>query len=72
MLDSRLPSPTDVFPYLWYWRNLGGGWGYPMVWQVLQRGLEPCTSWDNRGLKHSMENGTARRNPSGASLCTRG
>ena len=52
--------PSDVFQYLWYWRNLGGGWGYPWYGRCYNVGLEPCTSWDNRGLKHSMENGSAR------------
>ena len=63
--------PTDVFPYLWYWRNLGGGWGYPWYGRCYNVGLEPCTSWDNRGLKHSMENGTARRIPAGETVYAR-
>ena len=63
--------PTDVFPYLWYWRNLGGGWGYPWYGRCYNVGLEPCTSWDNRGLKHSMDNGTARRIPAGETVSAR-
>ena len=63
--------PTEVFPYLWYWRNLGGGWGYPWYGRCYNVGLEPCTSWDNRGLKHSMENGTARRIPAGETVSAR-
>ena len=23
--------PVEVFKYLWYWRNYGGGYGYPVV-----------------------------------------
>lgn len=63
--------PTDVFPYLWYWRNLGGGWGYPWYGRCYNVGLEPCTSWDNRGLAHSMDNGTARRLPAGQTVSAR-
>ena len=35
-----LRFPADVFPYLWYWRNLGGGWGYPWYgrrWFIVRR-----------------------------------
>ncbi len=62
--------PSDVFRYLWYWRNLGGGWGYPWYGRCYNVGLEPCTSWDNRGLKHSMENDSARTLQAGESLTT--
>ena len=60
--------PSDVFQYLWYWRNLGGGWGYPWYGRCYNVGLEPCTSWDNRGLRHSMENGSARPLAAGDTL----
>ncbi len=60
--------PTDVFKYLWYWRNLGGGWGYPWYGRCYNVGLEPCTSWDNGGLKQAIENGSARRLDAGESL----
>ncbi len=52
--------PTELFRYLWYWRNLGGGWGYPWYGRCYNVGLEPCTSWHNGGLKQAMENGSAR------------
>ena len=51
--------PSKVFKYLWYWRNLGGGWGYPWYGRCYNVGLEPCTSFHNGGLKQAMENGTA-------------
>ena len=33
--------PTEIFKYLWYWRNLGGGWGYPWYGRCYNVGLEP-------------------------------
>ncbi|MEX0761676.1 MAG: DUF4432 family protein [Dehalococcoidia bacterium] len=51
--------PADLFKYLWFWRNLGGGWGYPWYGRCYNIGLEPCTSFHNGGLKQAQENGTA-------------
>ncbi|MCH7907671.1 MAG: DUF4432 family protein [Chloroflexi bacterium] len=51
--------PADVFKFLWYWRNLGGGWGYPWYGRSYNVGLEPCTSLSNGGLAGAIENGTA-------------
>lgn len=51
--------PVDVFKYLWYWRNFGGGYGYPWYGRCYNAGLEPCTSFHNGGLKQAQENGTA-------------
>ena len=55
-----LRFPSDVFPYLWYWRNLGGGWGYPWYGRGYNVGLEPCTSMSNAGLAGAIDNQTAR------------
>ena len=52
--------PAEVFKYLWYWRNLGGGWGYPWYGRCYNVGLEPCTSMHNGGLEQAQENGSAR------------
>ena len=52
--------PSDVFKYLWFWRNLGGGWGYPWYGRCYNVGLEPCTSMHNGGLEQAQENGSAR------------
>ena len=53
--------PTDVFPYLWYWQCLGGGFGYPFWGRQYNVGLEPFTSLGNPGLSNAIENGTALR-----------
>jgi hypothetical protein len=53
--------PVSVFEYLWFWRNLGGGTGYPWYRRCYNVGLEPCTSFPNTGLGPAIENKTARR-----------
>ena len=53
--------PTEVFKYLWYWRNYAGGMGYPWYGRSFNAGLEPCTSLGNGGVTQSQDNGTARR-----------
>ena len=53
--------PAEVFQYLWFWRNLGGGWGYPWYGRCYNVGLEPCTSMHNGGLEQAQENGSARK-----------
>jgi hypothetical protein len=60
--------PSSVFKYLWYWRNLGGGWGYPWYGRCYNVGLEPCTSFHNGGLKQAMENGTALKFKAGETV----
>jgi hypothetical protein len=51
--------PVETFKYLWYWRNFGGGYGYPWYGRCYNAGLEPCTSFGNGGVKQAQENGTA-------------
>jgi len=51
--------PVETFKYLWYWRNFGGGYGYPWYGRCYSAGLEPCTSFGNGGIKQAQENGTA-------------
>ena len=51
--------PEEIFKYLWYWRNFGGGYGYPFYGRSYNAGLEPCTSYNNSGLEESIKNGTS-------------
>ena len=53
--------PKELFRYLWYWQSFGGGYGYPWYGRTYNAGLEPFTSYDNRGLTQAIENGTALR-----------
>ena len=60
--------PIETFKYLWYWRNFGGGYGYPWYGRCYNAGLEPCTSFGNGGLKSAQENGTALNIAAGDSV----
>lgn len=60
--------PVEVFKYLWFWRNFGGGWGYPWYGRSYNLGLEPCTSFHNGGVAQAVENGTAQRYKAGESV----
>jgi|TARA_B110000438_G_scaffold110528_1_gene108425 hypothetical protein len=60
--------PVETFKYLWYWRNFGGGYGYPWYGRCYNAGLEPCTSFGNGGIKQAQENGSALNIGSGATV----
>ncbi len=60
--------PSSVFKYLWFWRNLAGGFGYPWYGRCYNVGLEPCTSFHNGGLKQAMENKTALKFKAGQTV----
>ena len=51
--------PKDLFKYIWYWRNFGGGYGYPWYGRCYNAGLEPCTGWHNGGVEQAEKNGSA-------------
>ena len=51
--------PKNLFQYIWYWRNFGGGYGYPWYGRCYNAGLEPCTSWGNEGVEQAGDNGTS-------------
>jgi hypothetical protein len=60
--------PIETFKYLWYWRNFGGGYGYPWYGRCYNAGLEPCTSFGNGGIKQAQENGSALNIRAGATV----
>ena len=60
--------PVETFKYLWYWRNFGGGYGYPWYGRCYNAGLEPCTSFGNGGIKQAQENGSALNIGAGATV----
>ena len=51
--------PEELFKYVWYWRNFGGGYGYPWYGRCYNAGLEPCTGWHNGGVEQAEKNGSA-------------
>ena len=58
-LSWGVEFPKELFKYIWYWRNNGGGYGYPWYGRSYNAGLEPCTSWGNGGVDHAKNNGSA-------------
>ena len=58
-LSWGVEFPKELFKYIWYWRNYGGGYGYPWYGRSYNAGLEPCTSWGNGGVEHAKNNGSA-------------
>jgi hypothetical protein len=51
--------PKDVFPYLWFWQELRGSFGYPWYGRCYVMAVEPFTSIPGSGLAMAVDNGTA-------------
>ncbi|MBV7338139.1 aldose 1-epimerase family protein [Chloroflexi bacterium TSY] len=50
-----------LYPYIWYWQQLGDvAQGYPWWGRTHCAALEPCTSYPGGGLAHAVQNETAR------------
>ncbi|HVL81086.1 MAG TPA: DUF4432 family protein [Actinomycetota bacterium] len=60
-----------LFRHLWVWQSYGGGHGYPWWGRTYNLGLEPFTSYPNRGLAEAVANGTALLVPAGGAIETR-
>lgn len=58
-LGFGLVWPREVFPYLWYWLELKGSFGYPWYGRSYVMALEPFTSIPGSGLEQAIEKGTA-------------
>ncbi|HTQ53156.1 MAG TPA: aldose 1-epimerase [Bryobacteraceae bacterium] len=54
-----LAWPKQVFPYLWFWQELRGSFGYPWYGRCYVMAIEPFTSLPGVGLSKAIENGTA-------------
>lgn len=55
----ELAWPTAVFPYLWFWQELRGSFGYPWYGRCYVMAVEPFTSIPGSGLVNAIERGTA-------------
>ena len=60
----------NIFPYIWFWRPLGGAWDYPWFGRAWSVGLEPCTSWPATGLLDQIREGTAAKINANSSIET--
>ena len=54
-----LAWPKEVFPYLWFWQELRGSFGYPWYGSCYVMAVEPFTSIPGVGLLKAIEYGTA-------------
>ncbi len=50
----------QTFPYLWIWRPIGGGPGYPWYGTIYATSIEITTSFPATGLKDQVKLGTAK------------
>ncbi len=58
-LSFGLAWPREVFPYLWFWQELGGTFDYPWYGRCHVMAVEPFTSFPGAGLQRAIEEGTA-------------
>ncbi len=58
-LGFGLAWPLEVFPYLWFWQELGGSPDYPWYGRCSVMAVEPFTSIPGSGLVRAIEQGTA-------------
>lgn len=58
-LGFGLVWPLDVFPYLWFWQELGGSPDYPWYGRCSVMAVEPFTSIPGSGLERAIAGGTA-------------
>jgi hypothetical protein len=58
-LGFGLAWPGEVFPYLWFWQELRGSFGYPWYGRCYVMAVEPFTSIPGVGLAKAVERGTA-------------
>ncbi len=54
-----LAWPREIFPYLWFWQELRGSFGYPWYGRCYVMAVEPFTSIPGAGLTRAIGSGTA-------------
>jgi len=58
-LGFGLAWPLEIFPYLWFWQELGGTFDYPWYGRCSVMAVEPFTSIPGVGLERAIAEGTA-------------
>ena len=56
---TGLAWDKGVFPYLWFWQELRGSFGYPWYGRCYVMAVEPFNSIPGSGLLRAIESGTA-------------
>ena len=54
-----LAWPKEIFPYIWFWQELRGSFGYPWYGHCYVMAGEPFTSVPGSGLERAITAGTA-------------
>ena len=54
-----LAWPPEIFPYVWFWQELRGSFGYPWYGRCYVMAVEPFTSVPGCGLERAIAAGTA-------------
>lgn len=60
-LGFALAWPVEIFPYAWFWQELGGTPGYPWYGRSYVMAIEPFTTIPALGLAHAASVNTAAR-----------
>src|SRR5208282_1121547 len=63
-----LAWPTAIFPYVWFWQELRGSFGYPWYGRCYVMAVEPFTSVPGCGLERAIAAGTAPMLAAGAKV----
>lgn len=63
-----LAWPREVFPYLWFWQEFRGSFGFPWYGRSYVMAIEPFTSVPGTGLEKAIAAGTAPVMAAGASV----
>lgn len=54
-----LEWPKEIFPYVWFWQELRGSFGFPWYGSCYVMAVEPFTSVPGCGLERAIASGTA-------------
>ena len=63
-----LRYPKEIFPYVWYWMDYEGEFGYPFYGRTYVVALEPFTSYPRFGLEEAIKRGTAMKMAAGETV----
>lgn len=67
-LAFGLAWPREIFPYVWFWQELRGSFGYPWYGRCSVMAVQPFTSIPGAGLERAIARGTAPVLPPGGKV----
>jgi hypothetical protein len=63
-----LAWPKAIFPYVWFWQELRGSFGFPWYGRSYVMAVEPFTSIPGSGLERAIAAGTSPVLAAGAKI----